>query len=72
MINDSLFYESLVDALKVLGKPNVELVIHALEGEQVIHDGRVDREKLEPALRSIFGDGAKVFLEFAKSPRSTH
>jgi hypothetical protein len=69
---DTAFYESFVEALKVLGKPNVDLVLQALEEEQVIHDGKVDREKLEPALRSIFGDGAKVFLEFAKSARTTH
>lgn len=72
MTSDTVFYESFVEALKVLGKPNVDLVLRALEGEDVIHDGMVDREKLEPVLRSIFGDGAKVFLEFAKSPRPTH
>jgi hypothetical protein len=72
LTSDKVFYESFVDALKVLGKPNVDLVLQALEGEDVIHDGMVDRERLEPVLRSIFGDGAKVFLEFAKSPRPTH
>jgi hypothetical protein len=72
LTSDKVFYESFVEALKVLGKPNVELVLQALEGEDVIHDGMVDRERLEPVLRSIFGDGAKVFLEFASSPRPTH
>lgn len=72
MTDDAAFYESFVEALKVLGKPNVDLVLQALEGEHVIHDGKMDREKLEPALRSIFGDGAKVFLEFAKSARTAH
>ena len=72
LTSDTVFYESFVEALKVLGKPNVDLVLQALEGEDVIHDGRLDRERLEPALRSIFGDGAKVFLEFAKTPRPTH
>lgn len=56
----------------MLGKPNVELVLRALEAEDVIHNGKVDRERLESVLRSIFGDGAKVFLEFAKSPNTTH
>jgi hypothetical protein len=56
----------------VLGKPNVELVLRALEVEEVIQDGKVDREKLELVLRSIFGDGAKVFLEFAKRPATAH
>ena len=56
----------------MLGKPNVDLVLRALESENVIRNGRVDRERLEPVLRSIFGDGAKVFLEFAKTPKPTH
>lgn len=72
LTSDTVFYESFVEGLKVLGKPNVDLVLQALEGEDVIHDGRLDRERLEPVLRSIFGDGAKVFLEFAKTPRPTH
>ena len=72
MTGDSAFYESFVESLKVLGKPNVELVLRALESENVIQNGRVDREKLEPVLRSIFGDGAKVFLEFTKTPKPTH
>ena len=72
LASDTVFYESFVESLKVLGKPNVDLVLQALEVEGVIHDGRVERERLEPVLRSIFGDGAKVFLEFAKSPRPTH
>ena len=56
----------------VLGKPNVDLVLRALGEQNIIHDGIVDRVKLEPALRSIFGEGAKVFLEFANRPRATH
>jgi hypothetical protein len=72
LTSDTVFYESFVEGLKVLGKPNVDLVLQALESEDVIHDGRLDRERLEPVLRSIFGDGAKVFLEFAKTPRPTH
>ncbi len=70
--SDRAFYESFVEALEVLGRPNVELVLHALEGEQIIHDGKVDRDRLEPALRSIFGDGAKVFLAFVKNPKPSH
>ena len=72
LTSDTVFYESFVEGQKVLGKPNVDLVLQALEGEDVIHDGSLDRERLEPVLRSIFGDGAKVFLEFAKTPRPTH
>lgn len=72
LMADKIFYQSLVEALSVLGKPNVELVIRALEKEKIIQDGRVDRERLEPALRSIFGDGAKVFLEFIRSAKTTH
>lgn len=72
MTGDSAFYESFVESLKVLGKPNVELVLRALESEDVIRDGKVDRARLEPVLRSIFGDGAKVFLEFTKTPKPTH
>ena len=71
LTSDAVFYESFIESLKVLGKPNVELVLRALEGENVIKDGKVDRERLEPVLRSIFGDGAKVFLEFVKSPKPT-
>jgi hypothetical protein len=70
--SDRTYYESLVDSLKVLGKPNVDLVLRALEDADVISEGRVDRDRLEPVLRSIFGEGAKVFLEFAKHPRATH
>src|SRR5574338_1454628 len=72
MIDDRTFYESLVESLKVLGRPNVELVIQALEAGHVICNGKVDRQKLEPALRSIFGDGAKVFLEFIKNANTIH
>jgi hypothetical protein len=72
LISESAFYESFVESLKVLGRPNVELVLRALERENVIRNGRVDRERLEPVLRSIFGDGAKVFLEFTKTPKTTH
>jgi hypothetical protein len=54
------------------GKPNVELVLKVLKDDNVIRAGKVDGERLEPALRSIFGEGAKVFLEFARSPRATH
>ena len=72
MTSESAFYESFVDSLKILGKPNVELVLKALESEDVIRGGRVDRERLEPVLRSIFGDGAKVFLEFTKTAKPAH
>lgn len=71
MISDRDFFRALVDALSVLGKPNVDLVIQALERDKIILDGVVDRNKLEPALRSIFGDGAKVFLEFTKRAKTT-
>ena len=72
MISDRVFYQALVESLSVLGKPNVELVIRALENDSIIHDGKVDRKRLEPALRSIFGDGAKVLTEFARSPKTIH
>jgi hypothetical protein len=71
MTNDSTFYESFVESLKVLGGSNVELVLHALEKEHVLSGGALDRERLEPALRSIFGDGAKVFLEIANNQKIT-
>jgi hypothetical protein len=70
MQSDFSYYQSLVDSLSILGKPNVELVLRALEREDVIHEGRIDLERIEPVLRSIFGDGAKVFLEFARTAKT--
>ena len=70
MTSDREFYQSFVEALSVLGKPNVELVLRALENDKVIQGGKLDRNRLEPALRSIFGDGAKVFLTFSKSAKT--
>jgi hypothetical protein len=61
-----------VESLKVLGRPNVDLVLQMLEAEHVVYGRKVDMSRLEPALRSIFGDGAKVFLEFVRNPRTTH
>jgi len=72
LISDSAYYQSLVDALAVLGKPNVDLVIHALEDEHIIEEGKVDRKRLEPALRSIFGDAAKVFLDSSMNLKAEH
>jgi hypothetical protein len=72
LISDRAYYQSLVEALAVLGKPNVELVIHALEDEKIIQEGKVDRERIEPALRSIFGDAAKVFLESSMNLKAEH
>lgn len=72
MTSDSAFYESFLEALKILGTPNVELVLHALKEEKVLDGGAVNKERLEPALRSIFGDGAKVFLEIAANQKVTH
>ena len=63
MIEDGVVYKSLVQALSVLGKDNVELVLMTLKEQKVIKDGKVNVRLLEPALKAIFGDGAKVLLE---------
>jgi hypothetical protein len=60
MIDDGIFYRSLVQALSILGPANASLVMRMLEEQGVVTDGRVDAEKLEPALASIFGDGSRV------------
>jgi hypothetical protein len=72
LTSDKAFYKAFVEGLKVLGKPNVDLVLRTLEEENIVQGETVDRDRLEPALRSIFGEGAKVFMEFAKSPKATH
>jgi hypothetical protein len=60
MIDDGILYRSLVQALSILGPANASLVMRMLEEQGVVTDGRVDAEKLEPALASIFGDGSRV------------
>jgi hypothetical protein len=52
-------YASLIDALKkMLGKENAALVVKYLEQENAIVGSRVDAEKLDRALQSLFGQGA--------------
>ncbi len=60
MIDDGILYRSLTQALSILGPTNARLVMRMLEDQGVIANGRVDAEKLEPALASIFGNGSKV------------
>jgi hypothetical protein len=55
-------YQSLVQALSVLGKANADMVLSILESQHVIRNGQVDPHLLEQTLRSIFGDGTQVFL----------
>lgn len=63
MIDDGIVYKSLVQALSVLGKENVELVMMTLKEQKAVEGDKVNLKRLEPALKAIFGDGAKVLLE---------
>lgn len=60
MIDDGILYRSLVQALSILGPANARLVMRMLEDQGVIADGRVDADRLEPALASIFGHGSRI------------
>lgn len=62
MTNDEREYHSLVEALSVLGKANADMVLSMLESQKAICNGRANPRLIEPALRSIFGNGAAVFL----------
>ena len=60
MLEDGILYRSLVQALSILGPANASLVIRMLEEQGVVKDEKVDTERLEPALASLFGEGSRV------------
>jgi hypothetical protein len=60
MLDDGILYRSLVQALSILGPTNARLLLRMLEEQGVVKDGKVDAEKLEPALASLFGEGGKA------------
>jgi hypothetical protein len=62
MTNGEMAYQSLVQALAVLGKANSDMVLSMLESQHVIRNGQVDARLLEQALTSIFGDGTQVLM----------
>ena len=49
-----------MQALSILGPANASLVIRMLEEQGVVKDEKVDTERLEPALASLFGEGSRV------------
>lgn len=62
MTNSEMAYQSLLQALSVLGKANSDMVLSMLESQHVIRNGQVDSRLLEQALTSIFGDGTQVLM----------
>lgn len=52
-------YLALSKALcNIFGTKNTALIMKYLEQENAIQDGKVDVEQIEPALKSLFGQGA--------------
>ncbi len=63
MNHPNVAYSSLVEALRIVfGQQNTDLIIRHLEQENVIRDGIVNSEEIEPALKSLFGQGVFAVL----------
>ena len=71
LLDDKSVYSTLVEVLLVLGEANERLVLKALKDLKVIQGEKLDTERLEPATKSIFGEGAKVLLEQAMHSKTT-
>jgi hypothetical protein len=76
MANEIILYNSLLTALqRMFGQRNAGTIMAYLEQEGVIHDEKVDMQKMELVLRSLFGLGASaitlgLFVTQKKSARS--
>jgi hypothetical protein len=76
MANEIILYNSLLTALqRMFGQRNADTIIAYLKHEGVIHDEKVNMQKMEIVLRSVFGLGASaitlgLFMTQKKSTRS--
>jgi hypothetical protein len=71
LLDDKSVYSTLVKVFLVLGEAKKRLGLKALKDWKVIQGEKVDTERLEPATKSIFGEGAKVLLEQAMHSKAT-
>ena len=54
---------ALIKALRnIFGEMMASKLIQHLEDERVIHDGAIDIDRLEPALKDLFSQGAGPLL----------